>query len=98
MWVRGEEATQYGVIQTGVHIDDAEAVVVLMAGETAAESEVAAVLINRPVGGTHAVSPRVKVAALHHLFAVIHYAIPTSEEVGLHIVETVGIGGDVMYM
>lgn len=98
MWVRGEETTQYGVIQTGVHIDDAEAVVVLMAGKAAAESEVTAVLTNRPVGGTHAVSPWVKVAALHHLSAAVHYAIPTSEEVGLHIIEAVGIGGDVMYV
>ena len=57
MWVRREETTQYGVIQTGIHVDDAEAVVVLMAGKAAAESEVTAVLINRPVGGTHAVAP-----------------------------------------
>ena len=69
-----------------------------MAGKAAAEGEVAAVLTNRPVGGTHAVSPWVKVAALHHLSAAVHYAIPTSEEIGLYIVEAVSIGGDVMYM
>ena len=98
LWVWREETTQYGVIQTGVHIDDAETIVVLVSSEASVEGEVAAVLINSPVGGTHAVPPWVKVAALHHLSAAVHYAIPTSEEVGLHIIEAVGIGGDVMYM
>ena len=98
MWVRREETTQYGVIQTGIHVDDAEAVVVLMAGKAAAESEVAAVLINRPVGGTHAVAPRVEKTTLHDIPIAVHNALPASEQVGLHVVDAVGIGGGIMYM
>ena len=69
-----------------------------MACETAAESEATAILRQRPIGGTCAISPQVEVATLHHLLAAIHYAIPTSKEVGRHIVEAVSIGGDSMYM
>ena len=98
MWVRGEETTQYGVIQTGVHVDDAEAVIVLMAGEAAAEGKVAAILWLRPIGRTHPVAPRVKMAALHDIPIAVHNVHPASEQVGLHIIEAVGIGGDVMYM
>ena len=69
-----------------------------MAGEAAAEGKGAAVLCLRPIGRTHPVAPRVEVAALHHLPVAIHNAVPAAQQVGLHIVETVGIGGGVMYM
>ena len=37
--VGAEEAAQYGVVESGVHIDDAKLVVVLVAGESAVEAE-----------------------------------------------------------
>lgn len=69
-----------------------------MAGEAAAEGKVAANLWLRPVGGTHAIAPRVEVAALHHLPVAIHNAVPAAQQVGLHVVEAVGIGGGIMYV
>lgn len=96
--VGGEEAAQDGVVEAGVHVDDAEAVVVLMPSEAAAKGEAGAVLPLRPVGGGHAVAPWVEVAALHDIPIAVHNSHPASEQVGLHIVETVGIGGGVMYM
>ena len=98
MRVGREEAAKNRVVETGVHVDDAEAVIVLMAGEAAAEGKVAAILWLRPIGRTHPVAPRVEVAALHHLPVAIHNAVPAAQQVGLHIVEAVGIGGGVMYV
>ena len=57
--VGGEEAAQDGVVEAGVHVDDAEAVVVLVAGEAASEGEAAAILPLCPVGGAHAPSDAV---------------------------------------
>jgi len=96
--VWGEETRQGGVVEAGVHVDDAEAVIVLVAGEAAAAGKVGAVQRLRPIGGAHPVAPRVEVAALHHLPVAIHNAVPTAQQAGLHIVEAVGIGGGVMYM
>ena len=55
LWVRREEATQHWVVETGVHVDDTEAIVMLMAGKATTESEASAVLRQSPIGGTHAV-------------------------------------------
>ena len=98
LWVWREETTQYGVVKAGIHIDDAETIVVLMAGETAVEGKVATVSIDRPVGGTHAVAPRIEMATLHNIPIAVHNALPASEQVGLHVVDAVGIGGGIMYM
>ena len=69
-----------------------------MPSEATAESEVTAILRQSPIGGTHAVAPRVEMTTLHDIPIAIHNALPASEQVGLHVVDAVGIGGGIMYM
>ena len=95
--VGGEETADDRVVEAGIRVDDTETVVMLVAGEPAAELEVAAVLHGCPIGSRHAVSPRVEVAALHDGAVSSNNAVPTAQLVGLHIIEAVGIGGGVMY-
>jgi hypothetical protein len=35
---------------------------------------------------------------LHNIPIAVHNALPASEQVGLHVVDAVGIGGGIMYM
>ena len=98
MWVRREETAKHRVVEAGIHIDDAETIVVLVSIEASAEGEVAAILHQSPVGGTHAVAPRVEKTTLHDIPIAVHNALPASEQVGLHVVDAVGIGGGIMYM
>ena len=93
-----EEAADNRVIEAGVHVDDTEAVVMLMAGETAVERKVGAALSAGPVGSAHAVAPRVEMAALRHRPVASDHTVPTAEQVALHIVDAVGIGGGVIDM
>ena len=98
LWVRREEAAKHRVVEAGIHVDDAEAVIMLMAGKATTESEASAILRQSPIGGTHAVAPWVKMATLHDIPIAVHNALPASEQVGLHVVDAVGIGGGIMYM
>ena len=70
----------------------------LVASKATAEGEAGAVLRHSPVGGTHAVAPRVEMTTLHDIPIAVHNAFPASEQVGLHVVDAVGIGGGIMYM
>ena len=69
-----------------------------MPSEATTERKIAAVLRQSPVGGTHAVGPRVEKTTLHDIPIAVHNALPASEQVGLHVVDAVGIGGGIMYM
>ena len=85
-----EEAPKDGVVEAGVGVDDLEAVVVLVAGEAAAEGERHLRLRGVPGGVAHAVAPGIEVGLLDGVLEIVHHRLPASETVGEHVVEAVG--------
>ena len=85
-----EKAGDDRVVQPGVHVDDAETVVVLVPGEAPVEQKRGAVLCQRPVARTHPVPPRIVVAALHHRQAADH-PLPTAQHFAAHNLLHLGI-------
>ena len=84
-----EEASDDGVVEAGVGVDDLEAVVVLVAGEAAAEGERNLGLRGVPRGVGHAVAAGVEVGPLDGVLRLVHHDLPAAEMVREDVVEAV---------
>ena len=91
-----EEAADHGIVEAGVGVDDAETVVVLVAGEAAPEGERDRGLLSVPTRIIHAVAPGVEVGALHGVLRLVHHDLPAAQAVPEDVVEAVG--GTVLHM
>ena len=84
-----EEASYRGVVEACVGVDGLEQVVVLVAGEAAAEGEGGLRLGGVPRRVGHAVAPGVEVGLLDGVPVPVQHLLPASEVVGEHVVEAV---------
>ena len=86
-----EEAGDYGVVQTAIHVDNLQIRVVLVAGETPGETEGSRQVAGQrggvesePVGvGLH-VAPRIEMQRADHLPAAVGDVGVVAEAVGVH--------------
>ena len=86
--IGGEEASDDGVVEAGVGVDDMQSVVVLVSSEAAVKGERGLGLRSVPGGVAHAVAPGVEVGALDGVLVLVQNLLPAAQMVSKHVVET----------